>query len=318
MSGAIHTVTPNPALDQTVTLDALRTGAVNLARAAHVNAGGKGVNVASCLADWGLPVHAHGLLGRDNSSPFEQLFAAKRIDDRMLRVAGACRVNIKLADLETGDTTDINLPGPETGEAELQALASGLAHLGAGDLAVLAGSLPPGLPRDALARLCAQLKRQGAWVLVDSSGSPLAAALANPPEALPDCVKPNREELAQWAGRPLPGLDDVVRCARGLQRMGVGRVVVSLGEQGALLVDADAALLASLPPQRPLSTVGAGDALVAGLAAARRQGLNAADSLRLAVAFAAAKLQRVGPHLPPEQQIRELAAAVSLQTLAAA
>ncbi|VEB43966.1 1-phosphofructokinase [Chromobacterium violaceum] len=100
-----------------MTLDALRTGAVNLARAAHVNAGGKGVNVASCLADWGLPVHAHGLLGRDNSSPFEQLFAAKRIDDRMLRVAGACRVNIKLADLETGDTTDINLPGPETGEA---------------------------------------------------------------------------------------------------------------------------------------------------------------------------------------------------------
>ncbi|MBX9299129.1 1-phosphofructokinase [Chromobacterium vaccinii] len=318
MNGAIHTVTPNPALDQTVTLDALRTGSVNLARAAHVNAGGKGVNVASCLADWGLPVHVHGLLGRGNSGPFEQLFADKRINDRMLRVAGACRVNIKLADLETGDTTDINLPGPETGEAELAALASGLAHVGAGDLAVLAGSLPPGLPRDALARLCAQLKRQGAWVLADSSGSPLAAVLANPPEALPDCVKPNREELAQWAGHPLPALDDVVRCARGLQRMGVGRVVVSLGEQGALLVDADTSLLASLPPQRPLSTVGAGDALVAGLAAAKSQGLDAADSLRLAVAFSAAKLQRVGPHLPPEQQIRELAAAVSLQTLDAA
>ncbi|MEO3958996.1 1-phosphofructokinase family hexose kinase, partial [Chromobacterium piscinae] len=175
-----------------------------------------------------------------------------------------------------------------------------------------------GLPRDALARLCAQLKRQGAWVLADSSGSPLAAVLANPPEALPDCVKPNREELAQWAGHPLPALDDVVRCARGLQRMGVGRVVVSLGEQGALLVDADTSLLASLPPQRPLSTVGAGDALVAGLAAAKSQGRDAADSLRLAVAFSAAKLQRVGPHLPPEQQIRELAAAVSLQTLDAA
>ncbi|MEO9457074.1 1-phosphofructokinase [Chromobacterium phragmitis] len=318
MSGAIHTVTANPALDQTVTLDALIPGSVHLARAATVNAGGKGVNVASCLADWGLPAHAHGLLGRDNCGPFEQLFAAKRITDRMLRVAGACRVNIKLADLASGDTTDVNLPGPETGEAELASLTAGLRDVGAGDLAVLAGSLPPGMPRDALARLCAQLKRQGAWVLMDSSGSPLAAALANPPAALPDCVKPNREELAQWAGRELPGLDDVARCARGLQRMGVGRVVVSLGEQGALLVDGDAALLASLPPQRPLSTVGAGDALVAGLTAASRQELNAADSLRLAMAFAAAKLQRVGPHLPPEPQIRELAAAVSLQTLAAA
>ncbi|QEL55804.1 1-phosphofructokinase [Chromobacterium paludis] len=317
MSGAIHTVTANPALDQTVTLDALIPGSVNLARAATVNAGGKGVNVASCLADWGLRASAHGLLGRDNAAPFEQLFAAKRIGDRMLRVAGGTRTNIKLADLQRGDTTDVNLPGPAVGEAELAALAAGLADAGSGDLAVLAGSLPPGLPIDAWARLCAQLKRQGVWVLLDSSGPALAAALANPPEALPDCVKPNREELAQWAGRELNSLDDIVQCARGLLRLGIGRVVASLGEQGALLVDGDAALLASLPPQRPLSTVGAGDALVAGLAAARSQELDAPASLRLAVAFAAAKLQRIGPHLPPPPQIRELAAAVSLQTLAA-
>ncbi|POZ61568.1 1-phosphofructokinase [Chromobacterium alticapitis] len=317
MSGAIHTVTANPALDQTVTLDALEMGCVNLARAAAINAGGKGVNVAGCLADWGLNATVHGLLGRDNAAPFEQLFAAKRIDDRMLRVAGATRTNIKLADLQRGGTTDVNLPGPTVGEAELAALAAGLADAAAGDIAVLAGSLPPGLPANAWASLCAQLKRQGAWVLLDSSGPALAAALANPPEALPDCVKPNREELAQWAGRELGTLDDVVDCARGLQQLGVSRVVVSLGEQGALLVDGEQSLLASLPPQRPLSTVGAGDALVAGLVAARSQALDVQDSLRLAMAFAAAKLQRVGPHLPPPQHIRELAAAVSLRTLAA-
>ncbi|AUH50436.1 1-phosphofructokinase [Chromobacterium sp. ATCC 53434] len=315
MSGAIHTVTANPALDQTVTLDALAPGRVNLARDVRLNAGGKGVNVAACLADWGLPADVHGLLGRDNAAPFERLFADKGIVDRMLRLDGSTRTNIKLAELGNGDTTDINLPGIAAGETELAALSAGLAGIAAGDIAVLAGSLPPGLPVDAWARLCVRLKRQGVWVLLDSSGPPLAAALANPPAALPDCVKPNRDELAQWAGQELAGLPDVVDCARQLQRRGVARVVVSLGEQGALLVDANAALLASLPPQRPLSTVGAGDALVAGLAAARRQGLDAADSLRLAVAFAAAKLQRVGPQLPPPDDVRELAAAVSLSTL---
>ncbi|MEN3032791.1 1-phosphofructokinase [Chromobacterium amazonense] len=318
MSGALHTVTANPALDQTVTLDALNIGAVNLARAASVNPGGKGVNVASCLADWGLRACAHGLLGRDNAAPFEQLFADKRIDDRMLRVTGATRTNIKLADLSRGDTTDINLPGPAVGEAELAALAARLAGIAAGDIAVLAGSLPPGLPADAWARLCRQLKRQGAWVLLDSSGPALAAALANPSPALPNCVKPNREELEQWAGRELPTLSDVAQCAQALQKLGIDRVIVSLGEQGALLTDGRQTLLASLPPQRPLSTVGAGDALVAGLAAARHQALGAEDSLRQAVAFAAAKLQRVGPHLPPPQHIQALAAAVSLKKLEAA
>ncbi|WP_236849616.1 PfkB family carbohydrate kinase, partial [Chromobacterium subtsugae] len=111
MSPALHTITLNPALDQTVTLDELLPGGVNLARAAQLNAGGKGINVASCLADWGLPATVHGLLGRDNSGAFEQLFAAKRIHDRMLRLPGDSRVNIKLADLQSGRTTDINLPG---------------------------------------------------------------------------------------------------------------------------------------------------------------------------------------------------------------
>ena len=318
MSAALHTVTLNPALDQTVTLDELLPGGVNLARAAQLNPGGKGINVASCLADWGLPATVHGLLGRDNSGPFEQLFAAKRIHDRMLRLPGDSRVNIKLADLQSGRTTDINLPGLAAAEADLQALAARLTELRAGDSAALAGSLPPGLPSDALARLCRQLKRQGVWVLLDSSGPALAAALANPPETLPDCVKPNREELAQWAGRELPALPDVARCAQGLQRLGIAQVVVSLGEQGAMLVDADGARLASLPPQRPLSTVGAGDALVAGLMAARQQALRGGDALRLAVAFAAAKLQSVGPHLPAAEQIRQLADAVRLQDLAAA
>lgn len=311
---ALHTVTLNPALDQTVTLARLRPGEVNLAEAVAANAGGKGVNVASCLADWGVPSSAHGLLGRDNAAAFEALFAAKSIPDRMLRLPGATRVNIKLADRESGDTTDINLPGLSAAPADLEALAARLAaEAKAGDGAALAGSLPRGLPDDSWARLCRQLKQQGAWVLLDSSGPALAAALAG--DALPDAIKPNRHELEQWAGRPLDSLDALIACGRELLARGVGLVTVSLGSEGALLLEGDSALLASLPPQRPLSSVGAGDALVAGLCAAWREQADPERRARLAVAFAAAKLRRIGPHLPARAEIETLAAQASLRRL---
>ena len=108
---AIVTVTLNPAIDQTITVEHLRLGSVQRAQAVQFNAGGKGVNVASCLADWGMPVVAAGILGAANAAPFEALFAAKGIADRFIRAPGETRTNIKIADVVTGTTTDINLPG---------------------------------------------------------------------------------------------------------------------------------------------------------------------------------------------------------------
>ncbi|MCS3804477.1 1-phosphofructokinase [Chromobacterium alkanivorans] len=314
MSARVHTVTLNPALDQTIALARLTPGAVNLAQSASSNAGGKGVNVASCLADWGAPVGVCGLLGRNNSEAFEQLFLDKRIADHMLRLPGDTRVNIKLADLSSGDTTDVNLPGIAAGEAQLEQVGAELAaRLRPGDIVALCGSLPPGLPADSYLRLCRLLRPLGARLLLDSSGEALSQALDG--DAPPHCVKPNRHELELWAGRALPDTAAVLACARGLLQRGVEQVVVSLGADGALFASRDRALLASLPAQQPLSTVGAGDALVAGLAAARLDGLDLEAEARLAVAFAAAKLARVGPHLPPPEQVRAMAAQVRLQSL---
>lgn len=313
-TSAIHTLTLNPALDQTVTLPRLRPGAVNLAQAVTINAGGKGINVASCLADWGVPTVVHGLLGRDNVTPFEALFSAKAIRDHMLRLPGATRVNIKLADRESGDTTDINLPGLNATPSDLQTLAERLkTEVQTGDCITLAGSLPRGLHEDSWGQLCRQLKQQGAWVLLDTSGPALSTALAG--DILPDAIKPNRHELEQWAGRKLASLDDVAACGRTLLARGIRLVTVSLGSEGALLLDNDSAILASLPPQQPISSVGAGDALVAGLCAAWREQALPERRARLAIAFAAAKLRRIGPHLPDQTEVEALAAGVSLRRL---
>jgi len=186
----IRCVSFNPAIDQTVTLERLVPGEVVRALAVRHDAGGKGVNVASCLADAGQTVELHGLLGRDNAAIFEQLFAAKGIADRLRRVPGATRTNVKL--LETGGrTTDVNLPGFTAAEADAEAVAAGLAQVGAGELVVISGSQPAGLAADTSARLAAALAGRGARVVADLSGPALDAVLALPPR------RPTRPHQAQ-------------------------------------------------------------------------------------------------------------------------
>jgi 1-phosphofructokinase len=310
---AILTLTLNPAIDQTVHLDALEPGHVHRAHSVRRHAGGKGVNVACCLADWGLTVTAAGILGADNDAAFVAAFAEKGIADRFLRVPGETRTNLKLLDARTGDTTDINLPGLAAGHAFAQCRARLLDEVGAGDLVVLAGSLPEGIAPGVYADLTDALNARGARVVLDVSGPALAVSLSAPPRALPFAVKPNRHELEEWAGRPLPTLDDVRAAAGDLRGRGIRAVVVSLGAEGALFLTEEGAVRAHPPATEVASTVGAGDALVAGLVAALQAGLGPADTARLALAFAGGKLTREGANLPPRAEVERIAASVRIE-----
>lgn len=308
------TLSLNPAIDQTVELDALRPGAVNLARGATRHAGGKGINVAACLADWGVPVVAAGLLGEANDTPFSELFAARGIKDRCIRIPGETRTNIKLLDLGSGATTDINLPGTAPSEAALDAALAALhAAIRPGCIAVLAGSLPPGLPPGTYAELVALLAEQGARVVVDASGAALSAVLAA--EVLPHAIKPNRHELEAWAGHPLPDRAALLAAARGLVGRGIALVAVSLGAEGAIFVTAQAAVMVHPPAVAVTSSVGAGDAMVAGIAAGLGEGLPLAALARRAAAFAAAKLQRIGAQLPGRAAVEAIAAGIRVEDL---
>ncbi|WP_260928086.1 1-phosphofructokinase [Novosphingobium sp. 9] len=309
----VLTVTFNPAIDQTVTLDRLEPGEVHRAHAVRQNAGGKGVNVASCLADWGVAVSAYGLLGSDNAAPFDALFAAKGIEDRFIRIPGATRVNLKLVDPR--GTTDINLDGIaiDAGRAEM-VTATICDAAREGDLVVLAGSLPPGCPPDTYALLIARLRSIGCRVILDASGLPLKCALAA--DVLPDVVKPNREELAQALGSPLPEMDDVLRAATTLRARGVALVAISMGEQGALFVSDQGAVTAKLAVGDLASTVGAGDAMVAGIAASLADdGAELEQIARLATAFAVGKLGMAGPNLPALASVKALAADVAINRI---
>ena len=175
---------------------------------------------------------------------------------------------------------------------------------------ILAGSLPPGWPEDTYQRLARQVRSCGGQIALDSSGPALAAGLG----AAPEIVKPNLAELRELTGQGLADLDSVVAAGRALLAgpRGPGTVVVSMGAEGALFLAPREALLARAPRLAGTSTVGAGDAMVAGLVAARIAGLDLAGCARLATGFSAAKLARPGAHLPAPAEVRALAATVEL------
>ncbi|WP_433935226.1 1-phosphofructokinase [Sorangium cellulosum] len=309
------TVTLNAALDQTLECPGFAAGAVNRVAAQTLTAGGKGINVAALLAGRAGPVTAAGFLGRDNAGPFEALFRERGIQDRCLRLPGGSRVNIKVVDRQGPEgpkVTDINLPGLAVPPEALSRLVDELDALARENRwFVLAGSVPAGVPEDFYADMVRRLRARGCSVAVDASGAALRHAVA----AGPDMIKPNQHELSELLGRPLPGARaEVLRAARELQRSGIGLVVVSLGADGALLVDAERALLAVPPPIEIASTVGAGDAMVAGVLAARlREGGDLEACARLGTAFAAGKLAEVGPVLPADERIEELRAATRIE-----
>jgi 1-phosphofructokinase len=290
----VVTVTANPAVDQTVWIPGFRAGEVNRVRHQEVSAGGKGVNVAAFLAAFGIETLATGFLGTSNAGLFEEFLAERGIEERFVRVHGTTRTGVKIVDDEAGTTTDVNFPGfdvPGERVADLETLLASLTR--PGGWIVLSGSLPPGAPADLYARLSAGAREAGMRVAVDTSGPPLAEAV----RTVPDLLKPNREELEELTGRPLGDRAALAAAARELVDAGISTVVVSLGGEGALFVRAGEAVFAVPPPVTVASTVGAGDAMVAGTIVGTLRELPLAGVAALATATAATKIGRVGPYL---------------------
>ena len=319
----VITITLNPAIDQTVRLDTLVPGLVHRALGQQIEAGGKGLGVAVVLAALNVPVAASGWLGADNDGLFKATFARCGIADHMLRLPGSTRTNIKLAVAQRGDSTDINLPGLQLDPtaqagAEVQLITALQVLVRAGDWCELAGSLPPGVDASTWLHIAQAVQARGAELVLDTGGAVLGWLLRELKAAgapLPALIKPNRAELEELAGSALPTVADVVEAAAGLQARGVTRVLVSLGGEGAVFVDARGRWLARPPSVPVATTVGAGDALVAGTLAALVQGQAFPAAAVFGMACAAARIQRITPGLPPRPEIEALAARISVTAL---
>jgi 1-phosphofructokinase len=294
----IVTVTLNPAIDQTVFIQRFVPGAVNRVHRSHRQAGGKGVNVSALLGRYGVGSTATGFLGQSNDEPFVELFSKADVTDDFIRLPGETRTGIKIIDESTNETTDINFPGLQPSEVDIRVLKTLLSELvEPGRWFVLGGSLPAGIEVEVFGELLALLKRGGAQVAVDTSGPALAVAI----EGGADLIKPNEHELAEYLGRPLGDLSSQVDAAREIQRTKVPRVILSLGGEGALFITPEGELLASAPPVEVLSTVGAGDSLLAGYLAGLATDRGAEDCARLATVFAWCVLEDLSRELPARE-----------------
>ncbi|MBW4484732.1 MAG: 1-phosphofructokinase [Tildeniella torsiva UHER 1998/13D] len=306
----IATVTLNPAIDQTVSIPNFRVDAVNRVDWKQDDAGGKGVNVASFLAEAGHKISVTGFLGRENNALFKTLFHQKGIDDHFVNLPGETRVNIKIVDEAQGQVTDINYPGQSPTHQDVDGLRNVVHALtGSCDWFVFSGSVPAGLSNDIYDELIGPLKAQGKTVILDTSGDALRFGLP----AKPDLIKPNRVELEEVLNTRLESHGAIVAAARELIESGIRYVVVSMGGDGALFIDRTQAFHAQPPVVEIKSTVGAGDAMVAGTVA----GLLGGESLRacatLATAFSMGALGQIGPRLPPMEQIHAMRHLVTVQ-----
>ena len=303
----IVTVTLNPAIDQTIVIPSFAAGKVNRVQYSQSDAGGKGVNVASILSDYGHVVAVTGFLGRENTGLFEVLFARKQIDDCFVRIDGQTRVGVKIADPVRHETTDINFPGQAPARADVARLMAQLEAMD-GRWFVLAGSIPPGVDATIYRDLIVMLKDRGHRVVLDTSGDPLSYAL----EAVPHVVKPNIQELEAFWGEPLKTTGAILEAARALLRRGLQLVVVSMGGEGALFVSEQSVVAAHPPQVEVKSTVGAGDAMLAGIVAAQLRVMPLAQCARLATAFSLDAITHLGSGLSSAAALDALMAQVTV------
>ncbi|MFE0721138.1 1-phosphofructokinase family hexose kinase [Streptomyces rochei] len=277
----ILTVTLNTALDITYRVPGLRPHASHRVTEVTERPGGKGLNVARVLAALGHPVTVTGFAGGSTGATVRaSLAGVPGVVDALVPVAGATRRTVAVVDERTGDTTQLNEPGPVVAPAEWNAFQEAYEGLLAGAAAVaLCGSLPPGVPVGAYAGLVRTARAAGVPVLLDTSGEPLRRGVA----ARPDLIKPNADELAELTGSHEP-----LRATQAARRRGARSVVASLGAAGLLAETPEGRWRAAPPAQVRGNPTGAGDSAVAGLLSGLVEHLPWPDRLARAVALSAA------------------------------
>lgn len=279
----IYTVTFNPSLDYLVTVDNFRLGKTNRTVKESMVAGGKGFNVSSVLNNLGIKSTALGFYAGFTGEEIVKRIEALGIEADMIRLEeGMSRINVKMLN---ADGTEINAMGPDIPKEKQEELMGKLDRLQAGDILVLAGSIPATMPDDTYQKILERLLERGIRSVVDATGKLLMKVLPYHPFL----IKPNKQELNEMFGAEIESEEDIVLYAKKLREMGAMNVLVSLGAQGAVLItEKDEVFSAPAPDGKVVNSVGAGDSMVAGFLAGYLESGSFEKALRLGLAAGSA------------------------------
>ncbi|MBR1560289.1 MAG: 1-phosphofructokinase [Clostridia bacterium] len=287
----ITSISLNPSIDRTLTVEGLTPGGLNRVVASSDVAAGKGINVALTVSALGLDSECVGFMYRDSGSLFEKRLMVNSTAYDFIWFDGEARTNIKVFDKTAGVVTELNESGREVDAESLDQMTELVSrHADNSDYLILSGSLPPGCPDDYYRTLINAVEGLGCRCVLDADGDRLKYGL----EAHPFMIKPNRYELETMTGKSLDSLEAVRDAARRFIRGGVEVVAVSLGSEGAMILRGKEALYAKKLNIEVKSTVGAGDSMVAGLVAGFMAEKPLCDTFRMGMACATARCMTEG------------------------
>lgn len=298
----IITLTLSPCFDVHCYADELGLGRENIVRTQSADLGGKGINISRALAENGIHSTAVVAVARQGGAELCSALDEAGIDYRAFKVSGSVRKNITVHTASGKESRICFDDVIEDGEDFLKSVAEVLDSVCEnGCVLAVAGSVPKGVDMDELCDVLASLKQRGVRLVIDSR----SFAKSHLSRLRPWLIKPNEQEIGEYAGREVTSVENAVIAARELRMLGIENVMVTLGSRGAVLCCDDGEYFAACPSVEVRSTIGAGDSTIAGFLAATLGGFSKKRALEVAVCYGSAACMREGTN-PPRSEVIEL------------
>lgn len=308
----IKTLTLNPALDKTIIVENFKLNQLNRIKKVYKDAGGKGINVSKMLKKLGKESTAVGFLGGASGEFIKNELKKMEINSDFVETAEATRTNTKMVDQINNSFTDINEAGGLISQEKLEELEGKLfSDLKAGDILVLAGSIPAGLKDNIYAELIELAKSKDVKTILDADGELFRQGI----KAGPTLIKPNEHELELYFEKEFKNQKDMILAAEKLLKEGIEMIMLSLGKEGAVFISQTEKYFIEPLKLDVKSTVGAGDAMVAGLAYALENELELKEMLKTAAACSSATLIREGTEMGSREDVERLKNEIKVKKL---
>jgi len=299
----IKTLTLNPALDKTIIVESFRLNQLNRIKKIHKDAGGKGINVSKMLNNLEQQNTAAGFLGGAAGDYIKAEVEKLGIKTDFITTAEETRTNTKMVDPINNTFTDLNESGAKITEANIKKLKEKLfSDLKTDDILVLAGSVPAGVGNDIYFKLIEAAAEKGIKTILDADGPLFREGI----KAAPTLIKPNEHELGLHFEEEFKDLKTMISKAESLLETGIEMIMLSLGKEGAVFITAADKYKIEPLKLNVKSTVGAGDAMVAGLAYGLENNFSLEEMLKTAAACSSATLIREGTEMGSRKDVEVL------------
>lgn len=284
----IYTITFNPALDYITQVENFKIGEINRTKTETILPGGKGLNVSIVLKNLEIENTALGFVAGFTGEELIRKMESQGVKTDFVKVEkGLTRINVKISSVNENkvEETALNGMGPQITEKDIEVLFEKIRKMSTNDIVILSGSIPKNIDKDIYEKICKELNEKGITFIVDSTQELLMNVL----KYQPFLIKPNKEELEETLNRKILTKEDIINAAKTLQKMGAQNVLVSLGNNGALLLtQEDKTYYLKAPRGQVVNTVGSGDSMVAGFLAGYYQTKDYEYALKTGVAAGSA------------------------------